>query len=170
MTPSSLHPRAGRARSGARLATVAVVVLLAAACARDPLGPATPAAGAPSLLLGPGEYAVVHADTTDAAGTETTVTEYAAGVYADPSRAPVGSVTIRTVFPAGAAGSKSKSCVTSAVVRTETQPGWTATVKKAGGCDKEIGVELANAATRERAQFSYLVVAGKTRIDYGQVR
>lgn len=159
----------GRARSAVRATAIAAVLVVGVACARDPLAPATSAASTPAFLLGPGEYFVVRSDTVDAAGNETTVAEYAAGTYADPARAPAGSVTIRTVLPASAGGS-SKSCITSTVVRTETRPGWTATVKKAGGCDKEIGVELANAATRERAQFSFLMVAGKTRIDYGQVR
>ena len=156
-------------RSLAGLAGLAVL----AACGRDPVAPHAAAlapASAPAFLLAPGEWSRTLVDSTDAQGTHVFVTEYAAGVYADPTRAPAASVTIRTVIPATAGGPKSKACITSTIDHLDTQLGWAATVKKPGGCDKEIGVALANAATGERAEFSFLYVAGKTRIDAGAVR
>lgn len=155
-----------------QLSVASLAVLALAACGRDPVAPGASAltAGAPSYLLAADQGPRTIVDSTDAFGNLIFVTEYPAGVYSDPTRAPAASVTIRTLIPATAGGSKSKACVTSTIDGTETRPGWTATVKKSGGCDKEIGVSLANKATGERAEFSFLMVPGKTRIDYGLVR
>ena len=97
------------------------------------------------------------------------VTEFAAGTYTlpDGTSASVGSVTVKTVVPG--TGPTSGSCITSTVVSTETTDGWTATVKKPGGCDKEIVVQFENAATGQKAEFRYLYIFGKTRIDAGRV-
>ena len=43
-------------------------------------------------------------------------------------------------------------------------------MKKPGGCDKEIQVQFENKATRLRADFSFLYLFGKTRIDGGLIR
>ena len=148
-----------------------LVAIALAACAPDMTAPtAAPrlSPAAPHLLLGPNEFNRTITDSTDAAGNQISVTEYAAGIYtlADGTSASGGSVTIKTIVPPT---NGSGSCITSTVVSTETTTGWTATVKKSGGCDKEIVVELENAATREKAVFRYLVIFGKTRIDQGRV-
>ena len=144
------------------------------ACAPDATAPAAStrlSATAPRLLLEPGEFNRTIADSTDAAGNQIFVTEYAAGFYnlADGTSASVASVTVRTVIPATSSGSSSDVCLTSSVVSTETTVGWKATVKKPGGCNKEIVVELENSSTREKAEFRYLFIPGKTRIDQGRV-
>jgi hypothetical protein len=97
------------------------------------------------------------------------ITEYAAGIYTQPDgvSGSVASVTVKTVVPA--TSGTSGTCITSTIVSVETTPGWRAEVKKPGGCDKEIVVALTNAATGQRADFRYLYIAGKTRIDQGLV-
>jgi hypothetical protein len=83
----------------------------------------------------------------------------------------IGSVTIRTFIPVSASGATSRGpCITSTVETTETTPGWTATIKKPGGCDKEIAVRFENGSTNQRADFSFLFIPGKTRIDFGTVQ
>lgn len=159
--------------STSRRLTLALTLLAAAACgdATSPDASTRPVPSTPSRLLGVNEYGRMIVDTSDAAGNHTMVAEYPAGVYTLPNGdgASVGSVTIRTFIPGSGNGS-SKFCITSTIDRVETTPGWTASVKKAGGCDKEIGVQLENKSTKQRADFSFLYVAGKTRIDYGAVR
>jgi len=153
----------------------AVVLFLAAtlaACGRDAVAPQLTGrspVSAPSLLLAPGEFNRTIVDSTDSAGNHVTVTEWAAGIYtqSDGVTASVASVTVKTVVPPT---NGSGSCITSTVVSTETTAGWTATVKKPGGCDKEIVVALENDTTNQKAEFRYLVIFGKTRIDAGSVR
>jgi len=157
-----------------RISTAAVLFVagMLAACGRDAvspdLAPRAPIVG-PSLLLAPGEFNHTIVDSTDSAGNHVTVTEWAAGTYTQPDgvTASVASVTVKTVVPPT---NGSGSCITSTVVSTETTPGWTATIKKPGGCDKEIVVTLENDTTNQKAEFRYLVVFGKTRIDVGAVR
>lgn len=157
------------------LRSPAAVLALLTACAQDPAAPraavVAPTVG-PAYLLAPGERSRTVVDSTDASGMRVMVTEYAAGLYTRPDgvSASVASVTIRTVIPATAGGSSRGACITSTIVGLETTPGWAASVKKPGGCDKEIGVDLANRTTGQKAVFSYLYVAGKTRIDQGAVR
>jgi hypothetical protein len=145
-----------------------------AGCSADVAAPdaVAPTASRPSLLLAAGEGVRIISDTTDAAGTTTMVGEYAAGVYTlpDGTGGSVASVTIKTVIPGLASGSSSEPCITSSIVTVETTSGWKSSVKKPGGCDKEIVVALENAATRQRAQFSFLYIFGKTRIDSGLIR
>lgn len=129
-----------------------------------------------SHLLAPDENQRTIADSTDANGNHIMVVEYAAGTLpTDPvTGAPggsVASVTIRTSIPFSPIGSSSSgACITSTIDHVETTPGWTATVKKPGGCDKPVEVSLENATTRQKAQFSFLMIFGKTRIDFGAVR
>jgi hypothetical protein len=157
-----------------RISSFAVLVFagMVAACGRDTVSPdltaRAPLVG-PSLLLAPGEFNHTIVDSTDSAGNQITVTEWAAGTYAQPDgvTASVASVTVKTVVPPT---NGSGSCITSTVVSTETTAGWTATIKKPGGCDKEIVVALENDSTKQKAEFKYLVVFGKTRIDVGAVR
>ena len=157
-----------------RLSISAILLLAAtlAACGREtpPTQPTirTPVA-VPSLLLAPGEFNSTLVDSTDSAGNHVTVTEWAAGIYTQPDgvTASVASVTVKTIVPPT---NGSGSCITSTVVSTETTPGWTATIKKPGGCDKEIVVSLENPTTNQKAEFRYLVIFGKTRIDAGAVR
>ena len=153
--------------------TIPVLFLAAAlaACSGDVVAPTGSAESpvAPAALLGPNEFSRPIVDSTDAGGNLVSVTEFAAGVYTDPTgvSGSVASVTIRTVTPANPS---SGSCITSTVLSTETTSGWKATVKKSGGCDKEIVVALENSSTRQKAEFRFLYVAGKTRIDAGAVR
>ena len=42
-------------------------------------------------------------------------------------------------------------------------------MKKSGGCDKEIQVQFENKAAKLRADFSFLYIFGKTRIDFGAI-
>ena len=123
-----------------------------------------------AALLGPGEHAREISSTVDAAGNQTFVTEYAAGIYtqADGQSGSVASVTIKTFIPA--TGGTSGSCITSTIEKLEALPGWTTTVNRAGGCDREIRVEVSNSTTRQEADFSFLMIFGKTRIDSGLIR
>lgn len=152
----------------------AVAASLAACGDRDVVAPGptglTPAV-APHRLLAPGEWSRTVVDSSDAAGNHVMISEFAAGLYTQPDgvSASVGSVTVRTYIPAAGAGA-SGYCITSTIVGVETTAGWTASIKKPGGCDKEIAVELSNRATGQKAVFSYLYIAGKTRIDAGAVR
>lgn len=150
------------------------ILLLAAtltACTGDAVAPDAGGRSpvAPHFLLGPGESFRTVADSTDAAGNLVMINEYAAGIYTQPDgvSGSVASVTVKTVVPA--TSGTSGTCITSTIVSIETTPGWTATVKKPGGCDKEIVVGLANASTGQKADFRYLYIAGKTRIDQGAV-
>lgn len=142
-----------------------------AACTGDAVAPDT--AGrppvAPQFLLAPGESFRTVVDSTDAAGNVVMINEYAAGIYTQPdgSSGSVASVTVKTFVPA--TSGTSGSCITSTIVSIETTPGWRAEVKKPGGCDKEIVVALSNSTTGQRADFRYLYIAGKTRIDQGFV-
>ncbi|GMU03522.1 hypothetical protein KH5H1_76440 [Corallococcus caeni] len=123
-----------------------------------------------AALLGPGEFSREISSTTDAAGNQTFVTEYAAGNYTlpDGQSGSVASVTIKTFIPA--TGGTSGSCITSTIEKLEAVPGWTTTVNRAGGCDREIRVEVSNPTTRQKADFSFLMIFGKTRIDSGAIR
>lgn len=159
------------------LSILAAAALLAA-CGSDVASPAAarPSASAsqPALLIDPGEGVRTILDTVDASGNRTMVAEYPAGMIRDADGdiiAYIGSVTIRTFIPVSSSGATSRGpCITSTIETTETTPGWTASIKKPGGCDKEIEVQFENASTRQRADFSFLYIAGKTRIDFGTVR
>jgi hypothetical protein len=163
----------------ARLVPLALALFLGA-CSPDANGPAAPPdallAATPSALVGPNENLAILSDTTDAAGNHVMIAEYAAGTYFpdDTTGKSVASVTIKTVVPRVKDGvvytSSTMPCITSTVVKTETTPGWTASVKKPGGCDKEIVVLLSNKSTKQSATFSFLYIFGKTRIDFGAVR
>jgi hypothetical protein len=81
-----------------------------------------------------------------------------------------GSVYIRvSVPPIPVPVPPTIPCITSSIMQTETRPGWTATVKKAGGCDKDIIVDFSNAA-RQRATFKWTYRYGITKIDPCVVR
>lgn len=154
------------------LAALALAASLAA-CGQDAVGPdGQAAAPAPTarLLLGTDESSRTIADSTDAAGNIVMVTEYAAGIYnlPDGHSGSVASVTVKTVIPGSGGGSG--SCITSTIQQVETVAGWSYSVKKPGGCDREVAVELANRSTGQKALFSYLMVFGKTRIDQGFIR
>jgi len=156
-----------------RLALVASLAGLAA-CASEPLAPVTTDATAlaPSFLLSPEESQRTIADSTDAFGNHVMVVEYAAGTLSltDATAGSVASVTIKTVIPSSPFGtSSSGACITSTVQAVETTAGWAATVKKPGGCDKEIVVSLENGTTGQKATFRFLYIFGKTRIDFGLV-
>lgn len=150
------------------------LAVLLVACS-DATSPATASSlrptDAPAALLGRDEGVRIITDSVDVHGTTILVAEYAAGVYEnDPVSPPIGSVVIQTIIPLIAPGSSKTPCITSTIVRTETVTGWTASVKKPGGCDKEIQVQFENKATRLRADFSFLYLFGKTRIDGGLIK
>jgi hypothetical protein len=158
--------------------TCAVLGLVALAACQDIASPVpTQRSFAPdqaaSALLGPGESINTLVDTTDARGTHTMVAEYAAGVYSptpDGESQSIGSVTIRTIISGTASSSSSGACILSTIDRVDVTTGWSFSVKKSGGCDKEISVEFSNPATKQKAVFSFLMIPGKTRIDFGAVR
>lgn len=160
-------------RSLLRFSAVASIAALAA-CQSDVVAPtrSVAATDTPSFLLGPDEGMRIITDSVDSSGNTIMIAEYAAGTYTttDGSGGSVASVTIRTVIPRVAGGDSSGACITSSIERIETTPGWTATVKKPGGCDKTIEVGLENRTTRQKAVFSFLYIFGKTRIDFGAVR
>lgn len=80
-----------------------------------------------------------------------------------------GSVYIRVSVPQVGGTGSSAPCITSTIIRTEVRPGWTAAVKKAGGCDKPIQVDFSS-ATRQRATFKWTYIFGLTKVDHGAVR
>lgn len=80
-----------------------------------------------------------------------------------------GSVYIRVSVPQVGGTGSSAPCITSTIIRTEVRPGWTAAVKKAGGCDKPIQVDFTSAA-RQRATFKWTYIFGLTKVDHGAVR
>ncbi|MEQ1690184.1 MAG: hypothetical protein ABMA00_02775 [Gemmatimonas sp.] len=82
-----------------------------------------------------------------------------------------GSVFIRVSVPAivsPVAGS-SMPCITSTIMRTEVRAGWTASIKKAGGCDKPIQVDFSS-KSGQRATFKWTYIFGLTKVDHGAVR
>lgn len=154
----------------APLALVAFLVACADATAPAPAATLRPT-DAPSSLLSADEGVHMITDSVDAAGNTIMIAEYAAGVSLnDPVAPPIGSVTIKTVVPLISSGSSRTPCITSTIVRTEAVSGWTASVKKAGGCDKEIQVQFENKSAKLRADFSFLYLFGKTRIDGGLIK
>lgn len=81
-----------------------------------------------------------------------------------------GSVYIRVSIPPVVPGpTSSLPCITSSIFGIETRPGWTATVKKAGGCGRDIEVQFSN-AQKQRATFKYTFTWGLTKVDHGAVR
>ena len=159
-------------RTAFRPALVAAQVVAAAtlaACGRDVTAPDLAPGARPSLLLSADEGMRVITDTVIGAN-HIMVAEYAAGVYLTAGTAPVASVTIRTVIPMGVSGTESSVCITSTIEQVETTPGWAYQIKKSGGCNSEIRVGLENSRTREKAQFSFLMIPGKTKIDSGLIQ
>lgn len=82
-----------------------------------------------------------------------------------------GSVHIRTSIPPVLVPGPTSSlpCITNTITRIETRPGWTATVKKPGGCGKDIEVQFSN-AQKQRATFKHTLTWGLTKVDHGAVR
>ena len=153
-----------------RLSSLAAIAMLAA-CANDtanPIAPNDAAPASPSFLVAPGQNFNTLVDSVDAAGNHLTVAEWAAGILPDGSS--VASVTIRTFIPATSSTSSSDVCITSSIVSTDEMPGWTASIKKTGGCNKDIEVLFENETTRQSADFRFQMEPGKTRIDLGLVR
>jgi hypothetical protein len=136
-----------------------------AACSADAVGPteaAAPATLKPSFLLAPGEGLKILADYVDAAGNHVMIAEY--GAAAPPDGDYLASVTIKTVIPAS--GPISGACITSTIQKVDVTPGLSFSIKKPGGCDKEIAVSF-RTRTGERALFRFLMIYGKTKIDAG---
>jgi hypothetical protein len=145
-----------------------------AACSGDPVSPtADVALRTPSSLIAPNEFTRIVSDSVDAYGNTILVQEFGMGFYTLPNGdgASVASVTIRSSIPGspGAAGT-SGACITHSIVQTETTPGNTLTVKKAGGCDRDVVILIEQKATRRKATFSFSMVFGKTVIDAGELR
>jgi hypothetical protein len=157
--------------------TALAAAALLGACQSDVASPTRAVAPTeqPSFLLGPGEGIRTIVDSVDARGNTIMVAEYAAGTYFPNGEgtdgSSVASITIRTFIPAaGGQSSSGGPCITSTIQAVETTPGWTSSVRKSGGCDKPIEVELENKQTKQNARFSFLMIPGKTRIDFGAVR
>lgn len=149
-------------------------IALVAACSGDPVGPAADAAlPTPASLIAPNEFMRIVSDSVDAYGNTILVQEFGMGFYTLPNGdgASVASVTIRSSIPGspGAVGT-SGACITHSIVRTETTPGNTLSVKKAGGCDRDIVILIEQQATRRKATFSFSMAFGKTVIDAGTLR
>jgi hypothetical protein len=148
------------------------LVLLGALVACDRPAPTAAFETLPTTqaLLGPDESWKTLEEYYDAAGNYVTVEEWGAGAL--PAGGTVASVVIKRVVPvyAGTGDSSDGYCITSTIVRVETTPGWSYSIKKSGGCNKEIVVELSNKTTDQKATFQYLYIPGKTRIDVGFVR
>lgn len=157
----------------ARIGALCAALVLAACQSESVSGPSAPVVpSTPSALLAPGEWNRTLVDSTDAAGNQIFVIEYAAGTFtnADGVGESVASVTIKTVIPNTTSSSSSGPCITSTIQAVATTPGWTYEIKKPGGCNKEIGVRFENGTTKQRADFSFLMIPGQTRIDAGAVR
>ncbi len=82
-----------------------------------------------------------------------------------------GSVYIRTSIPPVLEWGPSSTlpCITNTISKIETRPGWTATVKKPGGCGGSIEVQFA-IAQKQRATFKHTLTWGLTKVDHGAVR
>jgi hypothetical protein len=82
-----------------------------------------------------------------------------------------GSVFIKLSVPqvTGTPTSSTMPCITSTVMKTEVRAGWTASIKKPGGCDKSIEVDFTS-KTKQRATFKWTYIFGLTKVDFGAVR
>lgn len=149
--------------------TLALVVL--AACSADSsTAPASPATllDRPSQLfdVDSGSFRIL-ADYMQGANH---IMEFELGAALLNQREYQGSVYIRvSVPPVPVPVPSSMPCITSSIMRTEVRAGWTASVKKAGGCDKDIVVEFSNAA-RQRATFKWTYIFGLSKVDHGAVK
>jgi hypothetical protein len=155
---------------------LALLASLAACSTGDPVSPArTSPAAVPSLLLSDG--VTTYSDSTDASGNTILVQEIAAAVDtrqigANGEYASYGSVTIKSVIPRVPEGATytSMPCITHSIEKVETVPGWTYSIKKPGGCDRDVLVSFESKSPRLRAEFKFSMVFGKTVIDAGAVR
>jgi hypothetical protein len=156
-----------------RCAAIAAAALLAA-CSADPVSPDGVLSTAPSTLLAPKEGVRLVSDSVDDRGNTILVQEFGMGYYTLPNGdgASVASVTIRSSIPVWPEGATyfSPPCITHSIVATETTPGSTISIKKSGGCDKDVVILIEQKATRRKATFSFSMVFGKTVIDAGQLR
>ena len=151
------------------------IVLLAAAalagCSADPVSPTAARPVSASALLGPNEVSRTITDSVDASGNIISVGEFGMGAYTDANGdfATVASVVIRTFIPNGSPAS-SGYCLTHSIVRTEAIPGIRLTIKKSGGCNKDIEILIEQPAAKKKATFKFSMVPGKTVIDTGLLR
>jgi len=154
---------------------ISSLVLVAAAalagCSTDPISPTAARPDRPSTLLGPNEGVRVLTDSVDASGNTILVQEFGMGSYTDENGdgATVASVVIRTFIP-NVPPTASSYCLTHSIVRTEAIPGITLTIKKSGGCNKDIEILIEQPATKKKATFKFSMVPGKTVIDSGLLR
>lgn len=160
-----------RFRLPATLVGFATVAVLAACSSESPLSPstaiATPSAPTSLIAVGDGSF---HILSEQYIGTNF-MSEYELGA-ALLGEEYQGSVFIRVSVPqvtSPTAGS-SLPCITSTIIKTEVRPGWAASVKKAGGCDKPIEIAFENAKTKQRATFKWTYIFGLTKVDHGAVR
>lgn len=155
-----------------RFSCVAVVSLFGA-CSESPVAPAddvleqTANPARPSALIAAGDGSWHILSETMIGSNFVSEYELGAALLGEEYQ---GSVFIRVSVPQGTTtGSTSGPCITSTLLKTEVRPGWTATVKKAGGCDKPIQVEFTS-ASRQRATFKWTYIFGLTKVDHGAVR
>jgi hypothetical protein len=152
------------------LAPVLAIALLSACAAESPLAPSSRAAmvGEPSRLfeVDSGSFRIL-ADYYSGANH---IMEFELGAALLNQQEYQGSVYIRvSIPPVPVPAPTSMPCITSSILKTEVRPGWKATVKKSGGCDKDIVVDFTNAA-RQRATFKWTYVFGLSKVDHGAVR
>jgi hypothetical protein len=142
-----------------------------AGCTTDPISPTAARPVRASALLGPNEGVRVLTDSVDANGNTTLVQEFGMGVYTLPNGdgGTVASVIIRTFIP-NVSPTSSSYCLTHSIVSTEAIEGIKLTIKKSGGCNKDIEILIEQPATKQKATFRFSMVPGKTVIDSGLLR
>ncbi len=155
-----------------RVASASLALVVLGACSADsPSAPASPA----TLVTGPSRLFEVDSGSfrilADYMQGNNHIMEFELGAALLNQKEYQGSVYIRVSVPPvpAATASSSLPCITSSIMRTEVRPGWTATVKKPGGCDKDIVVDFSNAA-RQRATFKWTYIFGLSKVDHGAVK
>lgn len=150
---------------------MATAVALSACQNESPLSPstaiATPAAPKSLIAVGDGSFHILSEQYIGS----NFVSEYELGA-ALLGEEYQGSVFIRVSVPQVTSPTTNSAlpCITSTIIKTESRPGWAASVKKAGGCDKPIEIAFENASTKQRATFKWTYIFGLTKVDHGAVK
>ena len=150
------------------VALFSAVVL--AACSGDVTSPTSTSSNAlaPRAILDPNEGIRIITDSVDASGNTILVQEFPMGIVtqADGTASAVASVTIKSVISGTA--SSSKACITSSIVATDALPDVSLSIKKSGGCNKDIEILIQQGNLK--ATFKFSMVPGRTVIDSGALR
>jgi hypothetical protein len=151
------------------LALASVAVL--AACSGDVTSPTSNIRSiTPSALLSPDEGVRIISDSVDASGNTILVQEFGMGSYTLPTGeyGTVASVTIKSILPGTV--TSSKTCLTHSIVATDAMPDVRLSIRKSGGCNKDIEILIEQTSTGKKAIFKFSMVPGKTVIDSGLLR